>query len=305
MRHKKTSTQTEYKAMNIFKALFGGEEETPEEKQKADEAKRFDMFKYDGVKAARMGQHDYAVKCYNEALAIQDDLETHDYIAQSLIHTDRLDEAMGHLIVLNKAQPDNKEILIRMADIAYLTEDYNKMSDLCARILEMDNECPHGNYLYARAHAGLGNLVGAVATVSRAIALDAGFGAAYLLRGQLLLKMGDPAGAAKDADKLIETYGENEDAMLLKARAEAASGHADTAINIYNKVTELNPFCTEAFRERGAVRYDMGDMKGAQADMQRVLELNPDQASGITGEYSAEGVEQKMHKTSFINPLGL
>ena len=64
--------------MNIFKALFGGEEETPEEKQKADKAKRFDMFKYDGVKAARMGQHDYAVKCYNEALAIHDDLETHD-----------------------------------------------------------------------------------------------------------------------------------------------------------------------------------------------------------------------------------
>ncbi len=47
--------------MNIFKALFGGEEETPEEKQKADKAKRFDMFKYDGVKAARMGQHDYEI----------------------------------------------------------------------------------------------------------------------------------------------------------------------------------------------------------------------------------------------------
>lgn len=291
--------------MNIFKALFGGEEETPEEKQKADKAKRFDMFKYDGVKAARMGQHDYAVKCYNEALAIHDDLETHDYIAQSLIHTDRLDEAMTHLEVLNEAQPCNKEILIRMADITYLMEDYSKMADLCARILEIDNECPRGNYLYARAYAGLGNPVGAVATVSRAIALDADFGAAYLLRGQLLLKMGDTDGAGKDADKLIGTYGENEDALMLKARAEAAAGRHDAAIDIYNKVTELNPFCTEAFRERGAVRYGKGDMTGAQADMQRVLELDPDKASGITGEYSAEGVEHKMHKASFINPLGL
>ena len=54
--------------MNILKALFGGSEETPEEKQKADEIRRFDMFKYDGVRAAKMGQTDYAVKCYREAL---------------------------------------------------------------------------------------------------------------------------------------------------------------------------------------------------------------------------------------------
>ena len=47
--------------MNIFKALFGGSEETPEEKQKAEESRRFDMFKYDGVKAAKIGQVDYAV----------------------------------------------------------------------------------------------------------------------------------------------------------------------------------------------------------------------------------------------------
>ena len=40
--------------MNFFKALFGGSEETPEQKQQADEARRFDMFKYDGVKAPLM-----------------------------------------------------------------------------------------------------------------------------------------------------------------------------------------------------------------------------------------------------------
>ena len=291
--------------MNIFKALFGGSEETPEEKQRTDEAKRFDLFKYDGVKAARMGQHDYAVKCYEKALEIHDDLEIHDYIAQSLIHTDRLDEAMTHLNVLYDAQPDNKEILIRMADVAFLTEDYDKMAALCTRILDIDNKCARGNYLYARAHDGMGNAVAAVATVSRAIALDPDFAAAYLLRGQLLLKMGDAAGAGKDADTLISTYGENEDALLLKARAEAATGHADTATDIYNKLTELNPFCSEAFKERGELRYNKGDMNGAQADMQRVLELNPDQINDITGEYSAEGIENKMRKSSFINPLGL
>ena len=79
--------------MNILKALFGGSEETPEEKQKADEIRRFDMFKYDGVRAAKMGQTDYAVKCYREALKIHEDLEVRDYLSQALIRMGEFDGA--------------------------------------------------------------------------------------------------------------------------------------------------------------------------------------------------------------------
>ena len=86
--------------MNFFKALFGGSEETPEQKQQADETRKFDMFKYDGVKAAKMGQHDYAVKCYKEALKIREDLEVRDYLAQSLIRTGQLAEAYEQLETL-------------------------------------------------------------------------------------------------------------------------------------------------------------------------------------------------------------
>lgn len=95
--------------MNFFKALFGGSEETPEQKQQADETRKFDMFKYDGVKAAKMGQHDYAVKCYKEALKIREDLEVRDYLAQSLIRTGQLAEAYEQLETLQlpnqKTQP--------------------------------------------------------------------------------------------------------------------------------------------------------------------------------------------------------
>lgn len=99
---------------------------------------------------------------------------------------------------------------------------------------------------------------------------------------------------------------ENEDVLLLKARVERKRGNADAAIDIYNKVTEVNPFCVDAFRERGAVRYEKGDMNGAKADMQAVLELEPEKAADINGEYSAEGVEHKVRQAySNINPLGL
>ena len=74
--------------MNFFQGIVRGSEETPEQKQQADEARRFDMFKYDGVKAAKIGQHAYAVKCFNEALKIHEDLEVRDYLSQAP-HTHR------------------------------------------------------------------------------------------------------------------------------------------------------------------------------------------------------------------------
>lgn len=42
--------------MKFFKALFGSKEEKSEEKKKAEEAKNFDVLKYDGVRALHSGQ---------------------------------------------------------------------------------------------------------------------------------------------------------------------------------------------------------------------------------------------------------
>ena len=50
--------------MKFFKALFGSKEEKPEEKKKAEEAKNFDVLKYDGVRALRAGQAEFAIRCW-------------------------------------------------------------------------------------------------------------------------------------------------------------------------------------------------------------------------------------------------
>ena len=92
--------------MGFWKSFFGGEEENPEEEKKNSEAKTFDLMKYDGVKAMRMGQFDYAEKCFCEALKIQEDLEVRDYLSQTLVRLNRLDEALEQLISITHAEPD-------------------------------------------------------------------------------------------------------------------------------------------------------------------------------------------------------
>lgn len=292
--------------MGLFKALFGGKQADTEEKKTNDEARDFDMYKFDGVKASKMGQFEYAVKCFKAALNIKDDLEVRDYLAHALIHNNELLPAYEQLQKLHEAQPENIEILVLMANVTYMMEDYVAMGHACEKALLIDNGDARVHYLYAKACLGQNDLINAIAMLTKAIVLRADYAEAYLLRGQTLLRMGDKAGAREDMEHLIAEYPEQEDVLMLKGRIEHAEGHMDEAIATFTKVIEVNPFSTDAFKERGQVKYDRGDMEGAKADMLKVMEIDPEQASNVTGEYSAEGIEHKVRQAySNINPLGL
>jgi tetratricopeptide (TPR) repeat protein len=159
---------------------------------------------------------------------------------------------------------------------------------------------------YAQAALGQGDLINAIARLTKAVALDAELADARLLRALTLLKMGDVNGAGEDSDWLMAHVGDHEDVLMLAARVAHARGNDDEAIHIYNKVTDLNPFYVEAYAERGKICFERGDKQQAEADMQKVLELNPQQMADVSGDYSAEGVEQKTKQAySMMNPFGL
>lgn len=286
--------------------MFGGKKENSEEKKHNDEAKSFDMFKYDGVKAVRTGQTEYAIKCFKAALEIKDDLEVRDYLAQALVRNNELLPAYEQLQKLAEAQPENQAIFEQMANVAYMMEDYVAMSQACEKAILIDNTNPRVHYLYAKACIGQEDMINAIAMLTKTIVLKPDFADAYLLRGQTLLRMGDRGGAREDMEHLLADYPEQEDVLLLKARIERAEGKADEAIATYTKVIDVNPFSIDAFKERGQVKYDKGDMMGAKEDLQKVMEIDPDKVADISGEYSAEGIEHKVKRAySNINPLGL
>ncbi len=295
--------------MSFWKSLFGSKEESPEEKKKEDDARNFDILKYDGVAALKVHELEHAIKCFNKALEIKEDLEIRDYLSQALIQNNELLAAYAQLQKLVEAQPDNIKIWERMARVAYLMEDYGAMSDACEKALLLDKDNPEVSFLYARACLGHGEEVNAVAMLTKTIAIKPDFLDAYLLRGQTLLKMGDTKGAAEDADYLVEKAPDNEDALLLKAKVEEALGHHEDAITYYNMVINANPFCIDAFKGRGAIRLAQGDTKGAEEDMKSVLELDPKKAAEVNGEYTGEGTEDIQQKTEQAyrnnNPFGL
>lgn len=264
--------------MGIWNALFERPAvRPPEEQQKEQEAKKYDLLKYDGVKAMKIGQTDYAIRCFQEALKLNDsDLEVRDYLSQVLLRKGDLDGALEQLQSLLANFTGNKgPILERIAQIAH-------------SLLHKSNPAS------------------AIAMLTKAIVLNPNFAEAYLSRAQILLGMGDLNAADNDASWLIEHVGAQEDVLLLKARIEARKGNTEQAIKLYDHLTEVNPFSIEAYRERGQLKFDSGDKTGAEADMQKVLELNPNQLANVSGDYSAEGIEHHVRQAySAINPLGL
>lgn len=125
--------------MNIFKKLFGSQTTSKETKQ--EENKNFDVLKYDGVRALRMQQFEYAAKCFVHAIELNaDDLECRDYLSQAYISLGDLEHAYEQLQKISEKQSDNIAVLLRMAEVAYMMENYSTMADVCEKALLLDDK---------------------------------------------------------------------------------------------------------------------------------------------------------------------
>lgn len=273
--------------MNFFKKLFGSQNTSEEVK----EEKNFDVLKYDGVRALRMQQFDYAAKCFVLALELNaGDLECRDYLSQAYISLGDMQNAYTQLMAISAAQPNNVAVLLRMADVLYMTEDYAAMAEVCEKALQLDSENIMTYYIYAKAYKGLNDLDAAVAMLSKAIDRREDFDVARLLRGNVLLENNQTAEAALDADNLYQRIEENEDVLLLKARVEKALGNLKEAEKVYTKAIDFNPFLIEAYKERSEVRSALGDTAGAKEDQTRVEEMEQDIPQ------PTEGIEENIKK---------
>lgn len=280
--------------MNFLKSLFGNKAENEEEKRREEERKNFETLKYDGVRALQINQIEQALRCFSHALQLHDDLETRDYYSQALIRNNDLSGAYAQLQKLVEAEPDNLQIYLRMADVAYMMEDYVAMGHACEKAMLVDSENAQVLYRYAKACIGRDDLTNAIAMLTKAIMLNPKAYEAYLLRGETLLDSGDLDAADEDATHLLEQLADNEDVLILKARIEQKKGNKAEALTYYNKVVDVNPFSMVSFQERGPLRMELGDEQGGSEDIEMAekmaAQLAADQAQGVADE----DVEQKV-----------
>lgn len=320
--------------IHFIKKLFTGETiDNPEEKQAQAEEKHFDILKYDGIRALRIGKFPYAVKCMEEALSIKDDAETRGYLVSAYVQLNQIEDACKLLGETLEKEPQNIDNYIMLGNLFFMQEDYKGMLGVIQRGAQIEPEHPQMHYLLAKAYHGIHDEIQAIAELTIAISLKEDYYEAYLMRATILLKMQQIENASEDAERMFQLAPDDEQSLLMLGEVNYMKGDTLKAEEYFNKATDINPFNEKAYlsiiqilseekkweqameklneaieinpessqlyHHRGHLKLLMGDKEGSAEDLKKSLELNPEKEQQISGEFRNYTNPYKIN-----NPLG-
>lgn len=308
---------------NFFKSFFSGKSETPESEKQKNDQKRFDIFKYDGMRAQRMGRPDYAVKCFTEALAIEEEFETMTYLSQLYIQMGEVEKARELLEKMAVMEPEMVSTFLSLANVCYIQEDYKAMEEAATKAIAIEEGNAIAHFLLGKARKGQDDDIMTIAHLTKAITLQDDFIEARLMRAEALMHMKQYKEMMEDIDAVLAQNPEEETAILLRGKVKEANHQEEEAEADYKLVTEVNPFneqaylylgqlyiaqkklpeaiglfdeaielnpnFAEAYRERGRAKLLNGDKDGSVEDMKKSLELNPKEEASVNGEFKNLG----------------
>lgn len=323
--------------MGFLKALFGGKEESAEEKAQKENERKFDILKYDGVRARKAGEIEYAVRCFREALTYGKDVETMSFLAEALVAGKKPEEAYEVLETQAELEPGRIGTRLSMAHVDEILQNFERMDHDCTAALQIDPDHANALYLSGKAKHALHDELNAVALLTRAILQDEHLWDAYLLRAEILQAMGSLKDAETDIDHLLQAPEPEEEALMKKAELRLQQNDAEQAILYYNKVKTQNPLLGKAYvglstaysvnrqldraletmnealeimpdygegyKERGRIKMLLNDKAGSLDDLKKAIEADPETAKSLEGKFT--NIEQEMNEAyRFRNPYG-
>jgi len=296
--------------MGFWKTLFGGHEESDEEKEEKKERYNFEVLTYDGREALRVRKTDYGIACLERALSLREDADTRLLLASGYLQKDELDKAAEQYAAVGKLQPQNASIFVTLAALLYQLERYDEMSEACQRALDADASQPQPHVLLARkALQQDEDSDAALSEASKAIDLAPNSEEARLLRAQILTGEKRYVEAEADLDHLLQHADETSDEVLMaKASLCQAQQRTNEAIDFYRRAIAQNPFVPECYIALSDLLQTNGQVDAAQQ-----VEEEAKEQFGMTAKEAVnlkpkegESMEEYMRKAyNTLNPLQL
>jgi len=258
--------------MGFFSSLFFSK--TEEDEQLKVDRKNFDILKYDGIRAQRMGKLEYAVKCLTEALKIQKDFETMNYLITACYMLNRYDEALEAINGMVATGVEPAVTLFMRANLFFTMEKYAESAADCMQVLELKPDHHVACFQLAKSQRALGETGKAIESLDRATAIKPDFAEGYALRAEINIAMEKGNEALADIEKLIELAPEDETAYLLRGRCYELLGDTGAAYLDYQQASELNPFNEDAYLLAGRLMMSLGKYDEAITIFDEAIEHN-------------------------------
>ena len=184
-------------------------------------------------------------------------------------------------------QLDSYSINLQAAERAIGRSDYDRAASFLEKAIPLCEDAQEQAELYVRL--GCVYMLAeqpepALTAFDSGIAENSGEAMPYLLRGQLRYQKGDLTGAAQDAAQYIALGGEDRELLSVAASLCELGGDLDGALEALNRsVGEGEPDASMAntLAERGRVKYLLGQMEDAVADIRQAKSLDEGGLDGV------------------------
>ena len=265
--------------MGFFKSLFGGKSEDPVEEKEKQIQKEFEILKYDGIRARRLHRMDYARKCFEEAIKLQDDFETYAQLVQLLVETGDFQAALDPLEHMAKAEPHIAETFIKA--MQGLSKD-DEAVQLFTKAIELQGDFAEALLLRGQIYLRQAKLADALADAEAAIASGKEVESGLLLRGSVKEVENKPEEAEADYRQVLELDPFNQQAYTYIGKLYLKNERYADAVSMMDDAIEMSPVFAQAYELRAEAKKLMGDVEGATKDAAAAVNLKA--ASEVTGE---------------------
>jgi tetratricopeptide (TPR) repeat protein len=128
-----------------------------------------------------------------------------------------------------------------------------------------------------------GDVTGALEDYDRALRLNPSYTDAYVNRGSAREASGNLQGARADYDQALRLDAGHVIAYYNRGNVQRTAGNGDAALADYTTALRLDPQFARAYSARGSLREARGDFAGALADVEAALRVDPQDARARAG----------------------
>ncbi len=205
-----------------------------------------------------------------------DDPSLREALGMACMMGEKYDDAIQALNKAVELAPDAIGPLLQRARVRAVKEDFDAAIDDIDKAIELDPDDPASFILRARVHQQAGNTEKALADVERVLEQAPEYPPALELRGLLAAERNDYQAAIRDFRRLVAKKSDDPILISQLAMLYLAAKQPREAIRRFTRALEIDEEHFASRRGRSDAEISIGDHKAAITDLEKALELKPD-----------------------------